>query len=385
MRQMRFVLTIAIFLLVILIMQPPKTDEAVVTVAGLSEVTDISSLFRSKPDVGASAAILFDPKSGTILYAKNADSQRAPASTTKIMTAILTLERCSLGESVTVSRRAATINGSRVGLREGEVYTVEKLLWGLLLLSGNDAAIALAEHIAGSVEEFAKYMNTRAAELGCRQTHFVNPHGLSDPNHYTTVRDLAIMASHALKYPLFQEIVSSKEKEIPWQQSFAKYLKNTNKLLWIMPDADGVKTGTTNLAGACLVSSATRDDRQLIAVVLNSSNRWVESARLLEWGFANTQCIKVVGKNETIPDIYVKNAKSYAVGGVMGDVFVTVPKGVKPYVRFVPYDLEAPVFKDQLLGILEAGPVSDPNALKKHPVYALEGVARRRSFFGLGI
>ena len=152
-----------------------------------------------------------------------------------------------------------------------------------------------------------------------------------------------------------------------------------------MADADGVKTGTTNLAGACLVSSATRDGRQLIAVVLNSSNRWVESARLLEWGFANTQCIKVVGKNETIPDIYVKNAKSYAVGGVMGDVFVTVPKGVKPYVRFVPYDLEAPVFKDQLLGILEAGPVSDPNALKKHPVYALEGVARRRSFFGLGI
>ncbi|MDD2430913.1 MAG: D-alanyl-D-alanine carboxypeptidase [Firmicutes bacterium] len=384
MKQIRFVVIIVILVLMILVIEPPLKQEILMTVSQLNQISDISSLFRNQPSIGASAAILFDPASQTILYSKKADIQRAPASTTKIMTAILAIERCSLDEVVTISHRAATINGSQVGLREGEVYTVEKLLWSLLLQSGNDAAISLAEHIAGSVEDFAKYMNARARELGCKHTNFVNPHGLSDPNHYSTVHDLALMASHALRYPLFQEIVSSKEKEIPWQKSFDKYLKNTNKLLWIMQGADGVKTGTTNLAGACLVSSATRDSRQVIAVVLNSSNRWVESARLLEWGFTNTECLKVIEKNETIPDIYAQKSQRYVVGYVKGDVYVSVPKGVKPYMHFAPYQLVAPIAKDQLLGFLEVGPVADFASVRRQPVYALTKVGQKRSFLGIG-
>ncbi len=376
MKQLRFMAIFVLLALTILVIEPPLEPEYLECLASFNQIIDISNLLKGQPNIGASAALLIDPASLTILYSKKAEQERAPASTTKIMTAILTIERCSLTETVKISRKAARINGSQVGLKEGETYTVEKLLWSLMLLSGNDAAIALAEHISGSVEEFAKYMNARAIELGCKHTNFTNPHGLSEPNHYTSVYDLALMAVHALKYPLFQEIVSSKEKEIPWSQSFDKYLKNTNKLLWILEGADGVKTGTTNLAGACLVSSASREGRQLIAVVLNSSNRWVESARLLLWGFEKTECLKVIEAKETIPDIYVKESKNLAVGYVVKDVYITVPRGVKPYVNLASYLLNAPLTKDQLLGFLETGPTSE--TVKRQPVYALERVQRRR-------
>ncbi len=378
MKQLRFLAVFIILVLTILVMEPPIEPEYLECLASISQVIEIDNLLKNQPQIGASAAILIDPASLTVLYSKKATQERAPASTTKIMTAILTIERCSLTEIVKISRRAARINGSQVGLKEGETITIEKLLWSLMLLSGNDAAIALAEHIAGSVEEFAKYMNARALELGCKHTNFTNPHGLSDPNHYTTVYDLALIAVHALKYPLFQEIVGSKGKEIPWSQSFDRYLKNTNKLLWILEGADGVKTGTTNLAGACLVSSASRDGRQLVGVVLNSTNRWVESAKLLLWGFEKTECLKVIEAHETIPDIYIKDSKKLAVGYVLKDVYVTVSKGSKPFVQLVPNQLKAPLAKDQLLGFLETGPTSE--TVKRQPVYALERVQRQIKF-----
>lgn len=373
-----FVFVLVVLFFSITIKEPNVDISTLQCLSGFERVKDISSLMKTPPQIQASAAILYDPKAQTILYAKNAHKERAPASTTKIMTAILTLERSKLDETVTVSKTAARIGGSQAGLKEGEIYTVGELLWALLLLSGNDASIALAEHVSGSVKDFCLLMNKRAKELGCTNTNFINPHGLSDKEHYSSVADLALIAAHALKYPLFQEIVSSKEKEISWSQSFAKYLKNTNKLLWLFEGADGVKTGTTNMAGACLVSSATKDGRQLIAVVLNSRNRWVESARLLQWGFDNTQSVLLVAKAETIPDIFIKKARKLVVGYVLDDIWVAVPKGVKPFVDFVPYQLEAPIKKDQLLGFIKYGTTVDHT--KQEAVYSLEKVKKRLFF-----
>ena len=378
MKLLRFLVFVLLMLFSVVVLGPVPDNYTLECISQPTTVIDLSPTLKQKPVIGASAAILYEPKSKTILFSKKAETERAPASTTKIMTAILTLERCALDEVVTISRKASRVGGSQVGLKEGEKHSVEELLWSLLLVSGNDAAIALAEHIAGSVEKFAIYMNTRARELGCQNTNFVNPHGLSAPGHYSSVYDLALITAHALQYPFFQEMVSAKEKEIPWSQSWDRYLKNTNKLLWILEGADGVKTGTTNLAGACLVSSASKDGRQLIAVVLNSRDRWVESARLLKWGFDNFACQLVIGKTETIPDVYVNNGKYFAVGNTNKDIYVTIPKGVQPIIKFHPYELHAPVLKEQIIGVLEVGPILGQTS--KQPVYSSSKVGKKNFF-----
>lgn len=378
MKLLRFLVFVLLMLFSVVVFGPVPDNYTLECISQPTTVIDLTPTLKQKPVIGASAAILYESKSKTILFSKKAETERAPASTTKIMTAILTLERCALDEVVTISRNASRVGGSQVGLKEGEKHSVEELLWSLLLVSGNDAAIALAEHVAGSVEKFAIYMNTRARELGCQNTNFVNPHGLSAPGHYSSVYDLALMTAHALQYPFFQEMVSVKEKEIPWSQSWDRYLKNTNKLLWILEGADGVKTGTTNLAGACLVSSASKDGRQLIAVVLNSRDRWVESARLLKWGFDNFACQLVIGKTETIPDVYVYNGKYFAVGNTNKDIYVTILKGVQPIIKFHPYKLQAPVLKEQIIGVLEVGPILGQTS--KQPVYSLSKVGKKNFF-----
>jgi D-alanyl-D-alanine carboxypeptidase len=202
------------------------------------------------------------------------------ASITKLMTALLALERSDLGDRVVVSQDAL-VGESTMGLQAGEVVTVEDLLWGLLLNSGNDAAVALAEHVAGSVPAFVAMMNTRAAELGLANTHFSNPHGMDAPDHYGSAYDLWRLAEKALAYPKFREIVATRSKTVAGHP-----LWNRNELLGTYPGADGVKTGTTDLAGQSLVASATREGHRALAVILGSSDRYADARALLDFYFS---------------------------------------------------------------------------------------------------
>ncbi|MDI6871989.1 MAG: D-alanyl-D-alanine carboxypeptidase family protein [Bacillota bacterium] len=243
------------------------------------------------PPISARAAVLMEAETGTVLFAHREHERRGPASTTKIMTAILALERGDLRERVTIGRRPAWTEGSTIGLRQGQVLTLRQLLYGLMMESGNDAAIAIAEHLAGSVERFVQQMNLRAQQLGCWNTSFADPHGLSRTweGHYTTALDLALLTRRALAIPEFARVVRSRVKTVEEGDLPAWRFANTNRLLWSFGGADGVKTGTTSEAGYCLVASANRDGFRLIAVVLDSADRWRDAAALLEYGYREFQ------------------------------------------------------------------------------------------------
>jgi D-alanyl-D-alanine carboxypeptidase (penicillin-binding protein 5/6) len=233
------------------------------------------------PEVTAQAAIVSDVTSGQILAEKNAYQRLAPASTTKIATALVALQRGRLEEQVTV-HESALIEGAKMGLSPSQVVTLEELLYGLLLRSGNDAAIAIAQHIGGSVDGFLQIMNQEARDLGLTDTHFVNPHGLDAPDHYTSAYDLMMMARQALADPTFTEIVSTQEYSFRGRR-----LSNRNELLGNYRGADGVKTGTTSGAGECLVASATREGHQVLVVILGSEDRYGDASTLLDYYFDN--------------------------------------------------------------------------------------------------
>ncbi|WP_337286595.1 D-alanyl-D-alanine carboxypeptidase family protein [Candidatus Methylomirabilis sp.] len=249
--------------------------------------------FLSDPEqLNAASAVLMDTDTGAILFARHPMEQRAPASTTKIMTALLILEEGRLDDKVVITERAAAVTGTGLGLRRGQQVVLRDLLWAILLKSANDAALAAAEHVGGSEERFVARMNAKADALGMQGTHFANPHGLDDPEHYSTAYDLAILTRQALRNPTFAHMVQTREARFAIRTGRngsvvkRKILRTHNQLLGQFVGADGVKTGYTERAGRCLVASATRGDHQLIAVLLNDSRRWTEAAALLEYGFA---------------------------------------------------------------------------------------------------
>lgn len=233
--------------------------------------------------VASKAAILMDVSTATVLFGKNEHQRRDPASTTKVMTAILALELGRPDDIVTVSSRAAWTQGSSLNLRPGDRLSLLELTKGVLMCSGNDGSVAIAEHIAGSVNRFAEMMTARAKQLGAPNSSFRNPHGLTAVNHYSTAYDLAMMTRHALAYPEFCSAVSAVTDTMTFEDGRVQQLHNTNRMLWSYPGADGVKTGTTSAAGQCLIASATRDSWQLIAVVMAGSSRWSDAQRLLEY------------------------------------------------------------------------------------------------------
>ncbi len=263
--------------------------------------------YRLGPRIYSSSSILIESQSGAVLFAKNEDQRRAPASTTKMMTAIVALEKGNLDQVVKVSPRAAGTPGSSIYLRAGELISIRELLKGMMLQSGNDGSMAVAEGIAGSVENFAALMNLKAKEIGALNTNFRNPHGLRAPSHYTTALDLALIARYGLAKSQFAGLVKQKKTIVKWAEQRRQLgVTNTNRLLWGLEGADGVKTGTTNEAGHCLVASATRDGKQLIAVVLNSGDRWGDCSRLLEYGFRDFSIIKIAGRRQVISRLPVK-------------------------------------------------------------------------------
>ncbi|MGN9135326.1 D-alanyl-D-alanine carboxypeptidase family protein [Clostridium sp. HCP1S3_B4] len=241
----------------------------------------INSYASDKLNVDARCAIAIDSKTKDVLYEKNAYELVPMASTTKILTAIIAIDRGNLDEEYIISKNACSVRGSKVGYAENEKVTVRELLYGLMFKSGNDAAIALAEGIAGNVDDFANIMNHYAVSFGVLDSHFKTPHGLDSEDHYSTAYDLALLASKGFEYDTFREIVGSKSISKD-KYNFTRDYNNINKILWKIPGANGVKTGYTGQAGKCLVSSVRHKDRDIIIVVLNCNDRWNQTEKIFK-------------------------------------------------------------------------------------------------------
>ena len=289
---------------------------------------------HAAPDNSASSVILIHADSGQVLYRKNADAQMLIASTTKIMTALVVAENCAPDDKVTIKTEYTNIEGSSMYLKEGEVYTVEDLLYGMMLSSGNDAAVALAFHCGGSIEKFAEMMNDKAAQLGLCGSSFKNPHGLDADGHYSTAEDLALITCAAMKNELFAKIVGTKSHVVK-----ERTLVNHNKLLWNYEGALGVKTGYTRAAGRSLVSCAMRNDMKLICVTLSDPNDWDDHAKLYDWAFGNFEYKSLV------PDGQI--CELPVISGISEHVGIAVAGGVKSIVKkgaVLDYSLELPEF-----------------------------------------
>lgn len=322
-------------------------------------------------NINAESAILIDGDTGKILYEKSAYEKRAPASTTKIMTALLALEHCKTTDVATVTSEAITSVPSGYStdlLKMGEELTIKDLLYALLLPSSNEAANVLAIHIAGSIDSFASMMNTKAMDLGCKNTHFVNPNGVHDDNHYSTAYDLSLIAKEAMKNDIFRQIVSTASYTLPNSNKYSRIdrtLITTNDLIKKQSNnyyeyAIGIKTGFTTPAKNCLVSSATKDGKTLIAVVLRSNtdnNRYNDTKTLFNYGFDNFSKKDIVKSGSTIKTIDVKNATSatknlnlVAETGI--NTMVTNDKlndTIEPQINLNEH-LQAPIKKDSIVG-----------------------------------
>lgn len=337
------------------------------------------------PDIQAKAALLVDWDTETVLYAKNEHTELYPASLTKIMTALLTLEAVDQGKLALDQELTATASaldglaadGSTAGIKVGETMTVENYLKCMLIVSANEACDVLAEGVSGSVSAFVDAMNARAAELGCKNTHFVNPNGLHDSQHYTSAWDLYLITREALKHPEFMAVCDMGVAEIPATNlSESRRLRTTNYLLsnwraagYLYPDAHGIKTGSTSEAGHCLVSSATRGSRSLISVVLGAERvvgengvadvkSFSETSRLFEWGFANFSTQTVLTELDMLADVPVALSKIDSVA-VHPDREVTLvlPNDVGPEdlerKLTLEENVQAPVSAGQELGSVE--------------------------------
>lgn len=325
----------------------------------------------------AKACVIMDAATGRVLMEHNADLALPMASTTKVMTALLALENGDLAAPVTCSRNAFGTPGTSIYLSQGETLTLEQMLYGLMLASGNDAACAIAEHIGGSIDVFCEMMTERAAQLGCTDTVFLTPHGLPCQGHHTTARDLALITREAMKHPFFRQLVSTQRATIPWEgRSYGRVLTNKNKLLSTYPGATGVKTGYTRAAGRCLVFSAQRDGLSLIGVVLSCADWFDEAARLLDLAFAHYGSVQLLDCGDAAGRIPVRNGDEDSVTAVVAaDLRCAVPADAAPTVTLcLPDELEAPVACGQLIG--EAQLMLNGECLTSVPIIADRSVYR---------
>jgi D-alanyl-D-alanine carboxypeptidase (penicillin-binding protein 5/6) len=333
------------------------------------------------PQVAARAWLLFDASSGQPIASRNPDERVEPASLTKLMTAYLTFAALKnktlvLSQAVPVSERAWHSAGSRMFIQPGKPVTVEELLHGLIVQSGNDACIALAESVAGSEEAFVQRMNREAQRLGMKDTHFANSTGLPDPAHYSTANDLTLLAVALIRdYPEYYKYYSEREyryNEITQQ--------NRNRLLWLDPNVDGLKTGHTESAGYCLIASAKRGARRLLSVVLGAPTdrlRAQESQKLLNFGFQAYDGVRLYRKGQAIGTLEVwKGSEPSLKAGVAEDLFVTVPRGALDGLRaelVSQQPLLAPLAAGQRVATLRVSLEGRP--IGEYPVVALQNVA----------
>lgn len=322
---------------------------------------------KEEPKINSRSAVVYDRKSKKVIWGKKENERRPMASTTKIMTAIVVLENANLDDTVIVSKKAAGTGGSRLGLKTGDKITINNLLYGLLLVSGNDAAVALAEHVSGSVESFAEKMNQKAEEMNLEDTHFIVPHGLDMENHYTTALELAEMADYAMNNKKFAEIVATKVKTINISGR-SKSLINTNELLGNLEGVNGVKTGFTNGANRCLVTSVNRDGMNIITVVLGADtkkDRTNDSVKLIEYAYKN---YTIYNLEDIINEKYQewKNINEKRINIVQGKKETIITKLDKIDNYYIPIkkqdidnlkveifalkEIEAPIYVDDYIG-----------------------------------
>mgnify|MGYP000060308335 FL=1 len=266
--------------------------------------------------ISAECAILIDAQTGRVLYEKQAEEKSLIASATKIMTALVICEQTNVLDRVKIPKEAVGIEGSSMYLKEGEVLTVQELLYGLMLQSGNDAAVALAIYCGGTVEGFTELMNDKAHRLGMTQSHFANPNGLDSPGNYSTARDMAILTAYAMQNPIFAQTVSTKTITIG-----ERCLRNHNKLLWQLEGANGVKTGYTKAAGRILISSVTRMGRQLIAVTFNAPDDWQDHKTLIEDGFSRFTVQQLVRQGQTLGQLELAGGQETSVDLIAAEDF----------------------------------------------------------------
>jgi len=310
----------------------------------------------AKPYVTAVRSVLIEADSGQILFGNREKERAGMASTTKIMTALVAINSMPLDTVFTIPKEATGIEGSSIYLVEGEQLTIEELLYGLMLRSGNDCAVALAIACSGSVEKFVQKMNQTAAEMGITDTHFVNPHGLYDENHYTTAYSLARITAEALKNDTFRKIVSTKKAYIPYNNvPRGRVLTNQNRLLHSYEGCIGVKTGFTDETGRCLVSAAERNGVRLIAVTLNDPNDWNSHRAMLDYGFHQLERVVLAEKGALKVSVPVTGGRAAFVKAENdSEASAVLRKGFAYTSRLViPRFLYAPVKKGDIVGYAE--------------------------------
>ena len=334
------------------------------------ESIEASSKDTKELNLNARSCIVLDRLSKKILYGKNETSKVKMASTTKIMTATIIIENCDLNQTVEVSKKAAGTGGSRLGLKTGDKITIRDLLYGLMLCSGNDAAIALAEAAAGSVQDFSKLMNSKAKELGLENTNFESPHGLDSDNHYTTAYELAILSDYALKNTTFFNIVGTKSYTVTIN-GYPKNLNNTNELLGNLNGVYGIKTGFTNGANRCLVTACKRNNMDIICVVLGCDTkkfRTTDSIKLIEYAFKNFEYVDISKKIEEEFNIWkLENPNYFSINkgttnnlellySNLEDSILPINKNKIPSINIQIYinnNFNAPIVKNDVLGRIE--------------------------------
>ena len=344
------------------------------------------------PNTNSRACVIIDRNTNDVLYGKNENQKRKMASTTKIMTATIIIENCNLNETVEISKKAAGTGGSRLGLKAGDKITIRDLLYGLMMRSGNDSAVALAEYAGGSIKGFAEKMNQKASDLGLNNTHFETPHGLDSDEHYTTAYELALLSNYALDNKIFAQIVGTKEYTITIN-GYPKQLSNTNELLGNLDGVYGIKTGFTNGANRCLVTACKRNNMDIICVVLGADTknfRTQDSVKLINYIFDNFKPVnieKIVNdnfekwKNNYLDKIIINKSYSKKFDLRIDNITNNIMPIRKDYIDLINVDIncplyfEAPIYKNFKLGSINLH-ISDTINFE-YPIYNSYEVKRK--------
>jgi D-alanyl-D-alanine carboxypeptidase len=321
-----------------------------ITVLLIINITTFN-VYGENLNVNAVTAIAMDSESKTILFEKNSRMIVPMASTTKIMTALVALKYGKLDKNITISKNAASIRGSKVGYKAGEVIAMKELLYGLMFRSGNDAAIAIAEDLGKDIKGFSKLMNEYALEIGAVNSHFETPHGLDSENHYSTAYDLALITSKAKENKLFNEIVSSKDIKAE-TLGFTRDYHNINKILYQIPGANGVKTGSTGKAGKCLVTSVNMNGHDVIFVVLNCTPRWKETTKMYKYVLDKFSYKKLYSKNQVVNEVKLPMGKLQLT--VSKDIVLPLENNKNYEVKMrIPKNGEVNIKKGDIMGEIQ--------------------------------
>ena len=363
-----------------------ETKKLTIICAVFLIMVGILSFFSPKNDKtvtasSGSGAILIEQSTKKVLYGENVNLKLPIASTTKILTALVTLQNVSdLDEKFVAPKEAIGVEGSSIYLKCDEIVTYRTLLYGLMLRSGNDAAVALAIKVGGDIDSFAKLMNQTAHNCGARNSNFVNPHGLQNEKHYSTAYDLGVITAEAYNNPIFKEIVSTKTIKFGEGEN-TRYFENKNKMLRLYEGANGVKTGFTKVAGRCLVSAAEKDGMQLIAVVLNHADMWNDSIGLLDYGFQNYKMRNLITKE---PILCKVNNGRYDVVMLQAQNTFAYPLTDREFQNIkisyeIPNSLTAPVKRGEIVGKVQIHLYN--HLLFEADLYTIQAVNKRYKWF----